>query len=377
MDHHSNGSYGDLPCHRDSDIVFEKQSFLIERYMSGLKRFYLDTISGKKKGLRAFFFKGLLCLLSRVYYCGSILHKRAGLRNRIRLGTPVVSVGNITWGGTGKTPLVDLIIALWQAKGKECAVLMRGYGADEDALLRAKHPQTPILSGSDRCKSAREFLRDKTTDLFILDDGFQHWRLARDCDIVTINCVDPWPGSGALIPRGALREPLSALARADLVVLTGSDLILAAEKEALRRRIEDYVRPARICEARVVPRSFFRASAPAESLAVSVLRDHTALLFAGVGTPESFRRTITHCGIHVCECVSFPDHHVFQDRDWEYIAARAREYEADVIITTEKDHIRANNTFSTKLDPYVLQIKMEITDNNDAFIRRLDGLLVD
>lgn len=345
--------------------------------MAGLKRFYFEVIGGERNGLGAGLFKCVLWVLSGFYLCASLLHKKAGLRRRIDLGTPVISVGNITWGGTGKTPLVDLIVQRWRTQGKTCAVLMRGYGADEDALLRAKHPGVHVLSGAARAQNARDFLRHATTDLFILDDGFQHWPLDRQCDIVTINCVDPFPGGGALIPRGALREPLAALGRADLVVLTHSDLVSSEEKRAVRLRVAEYVPVEKICEARVVPSTLFRASQPDVTIDVQTCCERRVLLFAGVGTPESFRRTIAQCGMHICDFVRFPDHHFFDQRDWDTIRTRASEHKADMIITTEKDYMRSKDTRDETIDFYVVAIKMEITDNHDAFIRRLDRLLVD
>jgi len=338
--------------------------------MSKIRQFYFNVITRKKKGSVAAVLRGILCVLSMLYYCGNCVNKYIGLVRRKKLSCPVISVGNITWGGTGKTPLVDLILDLCKTHNKKCAVLLRGYGNDEDALLRKNHPTVHVLSGADRYYNAVQFLENESTDLFILDDGFQHWRLARDCDVVTINSIDPWIGN-ALIPRGALREPFSALKRADMVVLTNCNLVDPAKKAEIRRIIEYYAAPADIFEACYVPQGFFRVRDPEMHIPLVDLQGKSAVLFAGIGTPEAFRKTIEKFGIVVSDFIQYPDHHAYTRDDFANINKMISVKNPDVIITTEKDYMRDSKLMTTHIDSYVLKIKMELIDNYDAFVNRL------
>jgi len=284
-------------------------------------------------------------------------------------------VGNITWGGTGKTPLVGLILDFLKKQNKQCAVLMRGYGDDENTLLEKNHPSVNVISGSDRYHNALKFLENNPADIFVLDDGFQHWRLARDCDIVTINCFNSWAGN-ALIPRGALREPLKALGRAHMVVLTHCDLVSSDRLSAIKGVIERYVPKKDIFEARYVPHYFFRLRTPDVEIPVDEFQNKNAILFAGIGTPGTFRKTIEQLGIKVNEYLVYSDHHAYTQNDCLSIQNVYATHKADIIVTTEKDFMRSSKSVLAELDPYVLKIKMEITKNHDAFISRLVGFCI-
>src|SRR3989344_3685960 len=171
--------------------------------------------------------QGVLWLFSILYGVvvrALVLIYKFRLAPSCRLGKPVISIGNITLGGVGKTPLVECVVRFLKDKGLEPVVLIRGYGADkqvgsdEAKLLEESLPGIPVLVGANRVKNARDFLTRNAADVFVLDDGFQHWRLRRDLDIVAINATNPF-GNRHLLPRGILREPLSALRRADIFVL--------------------------------------------------------------------------------------------------------------------------------------------------------------
>src|SRR5829696_5569929 len=199
---------------------------------------------------------------------------RRGTFHTTKLDRPVISVGNITTGGTGKTPLVEWVARTLAAQGKKVCILTRGYGrkdphlqvivsdgygvlaspseaGDEPYLLATKLAgQAAVISGADRIAAGQEAINDFGTEVFVLDDGFQHLRLARDLNIVCIDATNPW-GGGRLLPHGRLRESLDGLARADCVVLTRCDQVESVD--ALRDEVRGLVGEATIFESRMRP----------------------------------------------------------------------------------------------------------------------------
>ena len=191
-----------------------------------IKTYYIDLVKDKRKGALAAFFSFFLLLISFIYGFFVKLTLRCyqmKLFKSYRPGCRLISVGNISWGGTGKTPLVEALAKFLQQEGKKPAVLIRGYGKDEIYMLKDKLKDIPVLAGRNRIRTARYALKHYGADTIILDDGFQHWRLERDLDIVLIDVKFPF-GNRSLTPRGILREPLSSLSRADVFGLTNSDL---------------------------------------------------------------------------------------------------------------------------------------------------------
>ena len=170
---------------------------------------------------------------------------------------PVISVGNLTLGGTGKTPMVEWLARWYRRRGLRVAILSRGYGQegglnDEGQVLEENLPDVPHLQDPDRVSLAGIAVRELETELILLDDGFQHRRLARDLDLVLIDALDPF-GLGHLFPRGLLREPIGSLRRAGVVVLSRADLVTSADKQAIRANVELKVGPRPWVEARHAP----------------------------------------------------------------------------------------------------------------------------
>lgn len=203
--------------------------------------FYNIVTKRQPQGPVGILIKFILTALS-VFYLFIIsirfLFYKVGVFRSRRLKSPVISVGNLTWGGTGKTPLVESICLYFKSQGKKAVLLTRGYGSDEDRLLVQNLEGAAVLAGKERIKNALNFCKTNPADIFILDDGFQHLAIKRDIDIVTINAKEPF-GGRLLIPAGILREPARSLMRADIAVITKSDLVPEKDLKRLRDKIYD------------------------------------------------------------------------------------------------------------------------------------------
>ncbi|MCX5680320.1 MAG: tetraacyldisaccharide 4'-kinase [Candidatus Omnitrophica bacterium] len=246
----------------------------------------------------------------------------------------IISVGNITLGGTGKTPFVVELTRIFREEfRKEPAVLIRGYGWDESAMLKAKLKDTPILVGEERARSARRAIKLYGSDTAILDDGFQHWELGRNLDIVLVDSRNPF-GNGCLFPRGVLRERKSSLKRADIVVLTkvnfgtGDTEQLKAEIWKIRGDIE-------ILEAVHRPRHFYDTK-QRKDVDLSRVSGKRVMLLSSIGDPEYFEDTVKGLGAVVVEHIAFGDHHNYSESDKSRIIKRCSERAFDLIVTTER-----------------------------------------
>ncbi len=263
----------------------------------------------------------------------------------IDLGRPTVSVGNITTGGTGKTPMVIELANRLHRQGKRPAVLLRGYKAadtnhsDEATLLAESLGDTAVVEpGADRVAAAKRVLaNDPNIDVFLLDDGFQHRRVKRNLDLVLIDATQPF-GHGRLLPRGLLREPLTALRRANAVMITRADLISPDQLAKLDQRIEQLTgRPPTAHTAQRWSRFVDLQGNTAELPALS----HTRVVSAcGIGNPDAFERTLhKHTG-DVTHAHRFEDHHHYTRADLDAIFQRAKDHAAAAVVTTHKDAVK-------------------------------------
>ena len=309
---------------------------------------------------------------------------RRGTFHSARLDRPVVSVGNITTGGTGKTPLVEWVGRAVAAEGKKVCILTRGYGRDNpDQLVVVsdgnKVIATPseggdepfllatnllgvaaVISSADRILAGNEAIRQFGTDCFVLDDGFQHLRLERDLNIVTIDATNPW-GGGHLLPYGRLREPLSGLSRADIIVITRTDQ--AKNLDGIRNEIRRYAGEIPVFMSRM------------QTARITSLNDSSEVLvppvaaFCAVGNPQSFFNGIEH------ECVfqkAFPDHHRYTQSEIDSLIEAARKAGAQSLITTAKDAVKLR-PLSFSLPCYVLEIEPRI-ENEEELISRVRSI---
>ncbi len=296
---------------------------------------------------------------------------RSGVLRQRQLDGIVISVGNLTVGGTGKTPMVIWLAQRLAAEGKRTAVLTRGYrslsvpepeasdGAakpermsDEVLVLRSHLGETfPIGVGADRYREGLR-LRQQGVECFVLDDGFQHFRLQRDVDIVLLDATNPFD-SGSLLPAGGLRELPSALERADLVIITRSEC--APRLESLIRRAT----AAPIFYARTELTGLFRVHPEPPARADDHERDKRFFAFCGTGNPAAFFDDLCRWQIKVVGEAAFPDHHLYRQRDADQLERFAKEAKAQALVCTEKDIPNFRAVRFEALPVYVCRIELE------------------
>lgn len=285
-------------------------------------------------------FQGAVALRGRAY--------EAGLLSVHRAAVPVVCVGNLTVGGTGKTPLAAWVVSVLLGAGRTPAVVLRGYGRDEVLLHRAWHPEARVYADPDRVAAARTAAA-AGADVIVADDGFQHRRLARDLDLVAVAAEQPFPGP--LLPRGPYREPVAALRRADWVVVTRrtADAAAADRVSNAIRRLAPGVRLAR---ARLAPAGWSTlAGAPAQPPSGEVLA------VAAVADPTAFATSVGRATGARVDLRAWPDHHEYGAEDVERIV---REAGRRAVVTTEKDAVKLR-AFAARLPgARVLGLRVDI-----------------
>jgi tetraacyldisaccharide 4'-kinase len=347
---------------------------------------WFAVISGERRGAVAGLARGALAILAGLYRAGLAIHD-VGLRlfrSAQRAAVPVISVGNLTVGGTGKTPMVAYLARLVTERGKRPVILSRGYGAapgkpNEEALeLERLCPGVPHVQRSDRFRALEEFAAQGPCDLAILDDGFQHRRLARDLDIVLIDATQPF-GFGRVLPRGLLREPLSALHRADLVILTRADLVTADALANLKKELAARLRPgAPILVAAHRPAGM--ALADGSRREVAWLRDRAVAAACGIGNPDAFRRTLEQVGARVQRFEVFPDHYAYSAPDLDRLIQGAEAAGAKTLVTTGKDFVKwrpllAVQTAPPAIDIAALTVELRLIEGEQDLRNRLTTLL--
>ncbi len=302
----------------------------------------------------------LLLLPLNPLYRGAVAVRNSAYRRRWlhteRLDVPVVSVGNLTFGGTGKTPTVIALVRDLIRRGRQPAVLTRGYKRRDDhqivvvgpeprhrvaeigdeALEMARRlPGVPVIVDADRVRGGREALR-RGADVVVLDDGFQHRRLERDLDLVVVDCGDPW-GGDRLPPIGRLREPVGALERADAVLISKVPVAFREPVAAIEKRIEDIRPDLPVFVARMEPS---RVRVPDEGwCGVERLSGTRVFAVAGVGRPQGFAETLVSCEAEIVGHRWFPDHHDYSLEDLRQVSLAAKEQDA-VLVTTGKDAVK-------------------------------------
>ena len=300
-------------------------------------------ISGRRTDARASVARSLLSVASlgyRLAVCIRTALYEHHLFRAHRAEVPVLCVGNLTVGGTGKTPLVVWLAHRLDRKGLRVAILTRGYKtrkdllSDEPAELASACPGVPVIVNADRVAGATEAVRNHGAQVLLMDDGFQHRRLARDLDIITIDATLPF-GYGRLLPAGLLREPVSGLKRAHAAVITRSD---QAPDEQLSQ-IEARIRRANpeLPIGRTVHAPAGARRADGSEIALEELKGRKVFAFCGLGNPAAFFRTVEGCGCVLAGSQAFNDHHSYTDRCLAEIQGKARSCAAELLLTTSKD----------------------------------------
>jgi tetraacyldisaccharide 4'-kinase len=325
-------------------------------------RNHFRLIAEERSSGGAWFWKPMLQLASLFYGLGLFFHQRfyqTGVLKRKAFQKSVISVGNITWGGTGKTPLVEYIARFYINRGNVPLILSRGYGRDETRVLAKQLPEAQVAIGKDRYQAAQAALAQKPADVIILDDGFQHWSIKRDLDVITINVLNPF-GNFSLIPRGILREPLSALKRASLVVLTDVNLASRKELEGLKTKIRSYAPKVEFVEAYREALYFYRPG-NRERIQPVRLAGERVTTFSGIGTPRSFQMLLNQTGLKTVRNFEFSDHHPFKEKELKEILEAKEASKSGEIVTTEKDFYRSEEAIGKILNPLILKTRLHLT----------------
>jgi tetraacyldisaccharide 4'-kinase len=309
---------------------------------------FRKLISGETRGIGAVCSRGMLRALSLGYSAATTVRNLAygtvpGMVHRVPV--PVISVGNITTGGTGKTPVVAMIVQMLQGLEKRPGIVSRGYRAskdgtnDENMVLGQQCPGVPHEQNASRILAANRLISGNEIDVIVMDDGFQHRRLHRALNIVLIDATNPF-GYGCLLPRGLLRESLRSLKRADLILITRSDLVSESERHEIEKSILRHAptKNDRILSVSFQPTALVRADG--ERTELGTASGKSAFLMSGIGNPPAFRAT--------CECLRtvvvgeaiFADHHHYTAEDLEQVLQTANSCAADLVLTTQKDLVK-------------------------------------
>jgi tetraacyldisaccharide 4'-kinase len=287
---------------------------------------------------------------------------------------PVISVGNITLGGTGKTPMVEWIARWFRERGLRVVIASRGYGGseglnDEGRVLEENLPDVPHLQGADRVRLAKIAVDELESELIVLDDGFQHRRLVRDLDIVLLDALEPF-GQGRLFPRGLLREPIRSLRRAGVVVLSRADMVSAAQRSAIRSEAERHAGPLAWVEARHAPLCLIDAEGHRTQL--DELATARVAAFCGIGNPEGLRRTLEPLCPQLVDLRIFPDHHAYSASDVESLRLWASKFRADLVLTTQKDLVKLRSALLGSTPLRALKIGLEIIEGSSRLEAALE-----
>lgn len=350
--------------------------------------YWRGLASGSRTGLIDNLVLLLLTPLARLYSYALQLRAqmyRSGILRTHRLPRPVVSIGNITVGGTGKTPVTAYIARFLLAQGYRVAVLSRGYGGalegqarvvsdgatimlsaaecgDEPYLLASTVPGLMVVIGTDRYAAGQLAIQQLSPDIFLLDDGFQHLRLHRDLNILLLDFSRPF-GNGLTLPAGILRESSGAARRADLVIFTRSPegATIATDTQGI---------PSCVSCHTIVDLLPLNNDSP---VPFSYCKDSNVLAFAGIADPDSFFEELRTKGLNLVHCLHLPDHVVYNQERYDEISDAMRARGANFLVTTEKDGVKLKD-FSRECATRTLLARLELTIDNPS---QLKGLLTD
>ncbi len=365
-------------------------------------------VSGRRKGLTASLLRACLRLAEWPYTWAVRYRNRAydqGKKQTCRVAAPVICVGNLTLGGTGKTPMVHYIARWLRQRGIRVGIVSRGYGSegdqqnDEARELSAKLPDVPHVQNPDRVTASETAIDELGMQVILLDDGFQHRRLERDLDIVLIDALEPF-GFEHVFPRGTLREPTSALQRAHAVVLSRADMVDATERDQIRQRVQQLAPAAAWIEVAHQPTQLAssssfsgdvtpdpihdpdpndpgpngpatkelpleKASLDSPRMDVAMLQGRKVLAFCGLGNPNGFRNTLQQCGADVVDFRSFPDHHSFGRDDIESLLRWVTDHQPDLVICTHKDLVKVETDELAGVPLRALLVELRVIQGHD------------
>ena len=346
---------------------------------------YREIVSGEARGAAASAARAGLTILEAIYA------PVVALRNcwydfvpnaAARVDVPVVSIGNVTMGGTGKTPLTAAVVQRAVSRGVKTAIISRGYHAkpgelnDEGKELTTRIPDCVYVQNPKRAQAAAALCaleESARPQLIVLDDGFQHRRLARQLDIVLVDALNPF-GYNRICPRGFLRESLSALRRAHCVVITRADRVEESDLKRIEEKILSYNRNLVLARACHQPGLLRRLSGQAEPL--STVAGKRVLAFCGLGNPDGFRQTVESLECNVAAFKAYPDHYLYSASDEKEITALAEEAQADAVVCTMKDFVKLSPALShTPIPVYGIEIDMAFLSGETEFWTLVDSII--
>jgi len=380
--------------------------------LAELERWGADVIFGRARGFRATMTRLLMSLLSGVFRL--LVEARLGIfrrrwKQQAHLGTHVVSIGNLTVGGTGKTPVTEMLARALRERGRSVAILSRGYksrrlkepqrwsdadgkpldpdempkvvsdgraihldskyAGDEPFMLARNLDGVSVVVDRDRVKGGRFAVKHLDSDILLLDDGLQYLRLAHGTDLVLIDRTAPY-GTGHLLPRGTLREPPSHLCRASYILITKCD---GSPNHALIDEIRRHNRVAPIIECAHGPR-YLEELFSGRREPLEFLHDKWVAAISGIAVPESFENSLQRLGARVEIRRHFPDHYRFTKREIDAFMDRALERDMELVLTTEKDAVRFPRPTEITVPIWFLRIEVEILEGRDEWDRMIDRL---
>ena len=342
---------------------------------------FRDVVSGKRRGIVPALWRVMLGIAEYPYRWEVQRrnhHYDSGKLTAHRVDVPIISVGNITMGGTGKTPMVEWIARWFRQRHVRVCLISRGYGAEEgsrndEALeLEQKLPDVPHVQNPDRVSASQMAIEEFDSQLIVLDDAFQHRRIARDLDIVLIDALEPF-GFDHVFPRGTLREPLAGLRRAEFVVLTRADMVDPEQRAAICNKVRNMHPGVPWAEVTHAPQTLL--SAEGERAEISSLADRSVAAFCGIGNPAGFRHTLQESGYDIQAWREFPDHHNFSREDIQSLATWASESSTDAVVCTHKDLVKIGTTELGDKPLWALSIGIEFNAGRDALENQLQRVL--
>lgn len=344
----------------------------------------LDIISGKDKSIYAACMRfGLGCLTP-------IYRMVIGWRNRKfdraiatnnlavvkRAAIPVISVGNLTTGGTGKTPHVIAIARRLRSDSIRVVLISRGYGTgpdesrnDEAMEMEHRLPDVPHLQDPDRHSMAKIAVEELESQVVLLDDGFQHRQLHRDVDVVIVDATLPF-GYGRVLPRGLLREPIASLSRADWVIISRTELVSEVQKDEIREMIQAFVPGERILESRMKAQKAIPFSG--DAISMDALKEGKTFALCAIGNPENFFSMLKNHEVDVVGDLTFPDHHRFSREDLLTIGSAAKKAGVNRILCTHKDLVKIGVNQLDGIPVFAVIIDVEFVGDSDPMFETME-----
>ncbi|MFC2301553.1 MAG: tetraacyldisaccharide 4'-kinase [Selenomonas artemidis] len=379
--------------------------------VANFQTYFIDLVHDKEvRGISRRLIMGVFYVFSLIYeqlVNLKLTMYRWGWAKKERLGCYVISLGNVTVGGTGKTPTAQHLAREISDMGYRVAILNRGYRAKwrgevgivsdghtlkmdaetagDEAFMLAKHlPNVPVLIGAQRAVTGRYAIEHFGAEVAILDDGYQHWQLERDMDILLVDAVNVF-GNGYLLPRGTLREPLSHIDRADVCLMTKVDQAAPGAIAHIWETFRSYNQDGLILESIHQPRQFVRLSDWYEDIAaggvpVTEMEGKKVLAVSAIGNPASFEQTLADLGIEMVESMRYPDHHDYGERDMAEVLYRAETLGVEAIVITEKDAVKVPGDVvraKWRIPMYVISVEVTLQKGREEFFQELKRQLAE